>query len=510
MSKRLEYQEVKEEFSKQGYTLLSETYKNIGEKLKVKCPEGHVWYTSFHNFKSGNRCFECTNKDKNVNRKYTYEEVKSFIESEGYRLISSDYQNNRTKLDIICPEGHEYKVSLHDFKAGYRCQICSDKRRGIVERKDYSEVKEWYKNNFSFNVNDLSKKNRHDLYKSLVNYVGIEGKDYVECKVCGKRSKNINIRHLKSWHNLTKEEYLEIYPDALLYSESKSKIQSKIASGNKGRTGKKNSLEQNKIISERQKGKGNSFYGKTHSKETMKIAVEKRKKTLLKKYGVENPAQIPSVREKLSIVNKERYKKGFKNWNEGLTKETNESLKIQSEKLKEWHSKNDTWNKGLTKHDDERLLHISECSKLQSKNLDFTKYRIKCWREKVYNNKEAFYKWRKKVDANVVPNKLETYFDLITSEDVYFVGDGTLYVTLKDGSKKNPDFKVHGQRKFIELFGDYWHKNENPELLIQKYKEIGFDCIIFWESEIKKMSKEDIKKIVDNFIQGAVEMKNGY
>ena len=275
MSKRLEYQEVKEEFGKYEYTLLSETYKNSGEKLKVKCPEGHVWYTSFHNFKSGNRCFECTNKDKNVNRKYTYEEVKSFIESEGYRLISSDYQNNRTKLDIICPEGHEYKVSLHDFKAGYRCQICSDKRRGIVERKDYSEVKEWYKNNFSFNVNDLSKKNRHDLYKSLVNYVGIEGKDYVECKVCGKRSKNINIRHLKSWHNLTKEEYLEIYPDALLYSESKSKIQSKIASGNKGRTGKKNSLEQRKIISERQKSKGNSFYGRIHTKEAM----EKRSKS---------------------------------------------------------------------------------------------------------------------------------------------------------------------------------------------------------------------------------------
>ena len=269
MSKRLEYQEVKEEFGKYEYTLLSETYKSTDEKLKVKCPEGHVWYTSFHNFKSGNRCFECTNKDKNVNRKYTYEEVKSFIENEGYRLISSDYQNNRTKLDIICPEGHEYKVSLHDFKAGYRCQICSDKRRGIVERKDYSKVKKEYKAKFSFDVEGLNKKNRYDLYKSLLDYTGVEVRDYIECKICGKRSKNLDIRHLKSWHNLTKEEYLLQFPDSCLCSDSKKEVQSKIAIGNKSNTGKKKSLEQRKIISERQKGEGNSFYGKTHTKETM-------------------------------------------------------------------------------------------------------------------------------------------------------------------------------------------------------------------------------------------------
>jgi len=255
MSKKLEYQEVKEEFGKYEYTLLSETYKNIGEKLKVKCPEGHIWYTSFHNFKSGNRCFECTNKDKNVNRKYTYEEVKSFIENEGYRLISSDYQNNRTKLDIICPEGHEYKVSLHDFKAGYRCQICSDKERGFKERIDYSEVKKWYKNNFSFDIDGLSRRNRFDLYRSLINYTGIEGKDYIECKICGKRSKNLDIRHLKSWHNLTKEEYLLQFPDSCLCSDSKKEVQSKIAIGNKGRLGQTLSEFHCEAISKSQKNR---------------------------------------------------------------------------------------------------------------------------------------------------------------------------------------------------------------------------------------------------------------
>lgn len=141
-NRRLDFDKVKEEFSKQGYTVLSETYKNIDEKLKVKCPEGHVWYTSFHNFKSGNRCFECTNKDKNVNRKYTYEEAKSLIENEGYRLISSNYQNNRTKLDTICPEGHEYRVSLHDFKVGYRCQKCYFNQIGESRKLSYQQVKD--------------------------------------------------------------------------------------------------------------------------------------------------------------------------------------------------------------------------------------------------------------------------------------------------------------------------------------------------------------------------------
>ena len=48
--------------SKYGYTLLSEEYKNANEKINVKCPNGHKYPTTYHNFDNGKRCPYCYNK----------------------------------------------------------------------------------------------------------------------------------------------------------------------------------------------------------------------------------------------------------------------------------------------------------------------------------------------------------------------------------------------------------------------------------------------------------------
>lgn len=54
--------EVKKVIESEGYTLLSTEYVNNRTKLKLQCPEGHIWFTSFHNFKdSENRCAVCYN-----------------------------------------------------------------------------------------------------------------------------------------------------------------------------------------------------------------------------------------------------------------------------------------------------------------------------------------------------------------------------------------------------------------------------------------------------------------
>jgi very-short-patch-repair endonuclease len=47
-------------FEKFGYSIISTEYVNNRDKLLVKCPIGHEWGTSFHNFKDlGNRCLHC-------------------------------------------------------------------------------------------------------------------------------------------------------------------------------------------------------------------------------------------------------------------------------------------------------------------------------------------------------------------------------------------------------------------------------------------------------------------
>ncbi len=78
---------------------------------------------------------------------------------------------------------------------------------------------------------------RHEIKKSLDKYKGIEGIDYVTCQICGKRGLYIDKRHLRTRHNISKKEYIDKFPDALLTSEARNLAQSR--PNNKGNLGKR-------------------------------------------------------------------------------------------------------------------------------------------------------------------------------------------------------------------------------------------------------------------------------
>lgn len=64
-----------------------------------------------------------------------------------------------------------------------------------------------------------------------------------------------------------------------------------------------------------------------------------------------------------------------------------------------------------------------------------------------------------------------------------YVGNGTFHLRTKKQCRI-PDFINREKKRIIEVYGDYWHKGENPNDKIMEYKEIGWDCIVIWESEI--------------------------
>jgi hypothetical protein len=58
-------------------------------------------------------------------KRLTYYEVKSYIESKGYTLISKEYHTNTTLLFIKCCNcANEYKQTLDRFKRGYQHPNC--------------------------------------------------------------------------------------------------------------------------------------------------------------------------------------------------------------------------------------------------------------------------------------------------------------------------------------------------------------------------------------------------
>lgn len=62
-----------------------------------------------------------------------------------------------------------------------------------------------------------------------------------------------------------------------------------------------------------------------------------------------------------------------------------------------------------------------------------------------------------------------------------YVGDGQLAI-----GRRNPDF-WDGDKKVIELYGDYWHEGEDEDERIKYFKERGFDTLIVWESKMAEM-----------------------
>lgn len=86
---------------------------------------------------------------------------------------------------------------------------------------------------------------------------------------------------------------------------------------------------------------------------------------------------------------------------------------------------------------------------------------------------------------NIKPTKLEVKVDNLLQKllpnEYKFVGNGYTWIV-----GKCPDFlNIDGQKKLIEVFGDYVHKGETGADRIIHFKKYGFDTLLIWENELK-------------------------
>jgi len=188
---------------------------------------------------------------------------------------------------------------------------------------------------------------------------------------------------------------------------------------------------------------------------------------------------------------------GVRPWNYGLTKETDTRVKKGIEKM----------SKTLTG----RTLSKSQCNNMRKsmilshkkKVFGFPKGNRKSFRDKesylkgsLKMGKAMLIKWKdpefvkKQMKArNITPNKTELRFEKflnkILPSEYEFVGDGQLII-----GGRCPDYvNINGRKKLIELYGDYWHRNDDPQDKINHYKQYGFETLIVWEHELKDLLK---------------------
>lgn len=102
------------------------------------------------------------------------------------------------------------------------------------------------------------------------------------------------------------------------------------------------------------------------------------------------------------------------------------------------------------------------------------------------------------------PNGLERrIIDVIEKANLPFryVGNGDVII-----NGKCPDFiSTDGSKRIIEIFGDYWHLIcKDREYSMEKgrkdfFAKFGFRTLILWESELEKMTDDDIERVIKQF-----------
>jgi len=128
---RRPFSSIKDSFEAAGYTVISKGYKNAFTKVRYICPNGHTHSIKWNDWQQGHRCPYCAGLNKPL-----IEDLKSRFKDEGYKLLSSEYTNSKTKLDYICPNNHVGSVKWNDWQQGNRCAICSRHEASLKQRTD--------------------------------------------------------------------------------------------------------------------------------------------------------------------------------------------------------------------------------------------------------------------------------------------------------------------------------------------------------------------------------------
>ena len=139
------------------------------------------------------------------------------------------------------------------------------------------------------------------------------------------------------------------------------------------------------------------------------------------------------------------------------------------------------WRTGLTKETDSRVAKQSLSLKKYLEDPEIRSEQVrKLW-----------------IALGKKPNKIETFLNNLLQENFpnewEYVGNGKLII-----NGLIPDFaNINGKKQLIELYGDYWHRGQDPQDRIGKLAKLGYGCLVIWESELG--NKEQVINRIANF-----------
>lgn len=189
---------IKNEFMKHKCILLNNTYKNRNSPLKYTCEFNHENIKTWDSFKDlKHKCVTCAKTTIIKPNKYTLEEIQEKFKSFGYELISTEYNNQNGKLQYKCEKGHLLITTFATLLYQHHgCKICNNRIPPTIEsiKKEFDEagitLLSTEYNNSKSKLHYVCEKNHH-CYSTLSNWRNMD----TDCGTCGRELANKNLRH---------------------------------------------------------------------------------------------------------------------------------------------------------------------------------------------------------------------------------------------------------------------------------------------------------------------------
>lgn len=147
----------------------SVNYISSSKKVVIKCKEhGEFMQTPSNHIHNRQGCSVCSGRKRSNTTEFIMKA--SVVHGEKYRYNLVKYVNNKTKVNIVCPEHGEFKQTASDHLSGYGCPSCGGVKRYDTE----SFIKR-------------ARSVHYDIYDySLSEYVNKDTKLIIKCKEHGE------------------------------------------------------------------------------------------------------------------------------------------------------------------------------------------------------------------------------------------------------------------------------------------------------------------------------------
>ncbi len=196
--------------AKNGFCL-STIYKNSNTKLLWQCNKGHQWEARYNSIQQGHWCFKC--------RKLDIHEMKIIALDKKGDCLSSEYQNNKSKLMWKCEKGHEWQATPANIKKGHWCPKCAGQHTYTI--KDLRTIANKRGGELLSNKRGNSKTKLKWKCKMGHIWTGITGQ-VVAGRWCPECSKGLGERICRTYfEEIFKDKFPTKYPNWLKTEEGK-------------------------------------------------------------------------------------------------------------------------------------------------------------------------------------------------------------------------------------------------------------------------------------------------